>query len=51
MCQKIVAAYRHPSKKDGKQLLQEVIASLCRGTPAKLVELKKLGRTLTKRIC
>ena len=47
--QKIVAAYRHPSKKDGKQLLQEVIASLRRGIPAKLTELKKLGRTLNKR--
>ncbi|GGE60596.1 hypothetical protein GCM10011401_04370 [Nesterenkonia cremea] len=49
MYQKIVAAYRHPSKKDGKQMLQEVIAALRRGVPAKLTELKKLGRTLNKR--
>ena len=49
MYQKIVAAYRHPSKKDSKQLLQEVIASLRRGIPAKLMELKKLGRTLNRR--
>ncbi|GGE79156.1 hypothetical protein GCM10011401_28060 [Nesterenkonia cremea] len=47
--QKIVAAYRHPSKKHGKQLLGEVIASLRRGIPAKLVEVKKLGRTLNRR--
>lgn len=47
--QKIVAAYRHPSKKDGKHLLQEVITSLRRGLPAKLIEVKKLGRTLNKR--
>ena len=47
--QKIVAAYRDPSKKNGKQLLQEVIASLRRGIPAKLMELKRLGRTLNKR--
>lgn len=47
--QKIVAAYRHPSKKDGKHLLQEVITSLRRGIPAKLIEVKKLGRTLNKR--
>lgn len=47
--QKIVAAYRHPSKKDGEHLLQEVITSLRRGIPAKLIEVKKLGRTLNKR--
>lgn len=47
--QKIVAAYRHPSKKDGKHLLQEDITSLRRGLPAKLIEVKKLGRTLNKR--
>ncbi|GAB3849736.1 hypothetical protein GCM10028800_20120 [Nesterenkonia populi] len=47
--QKIVAAYRHPSKKDGKQLLQQVITSLRREIPAKLIEVKKLGRTLNKR--
>lgn len=47
--QKIIAAYRCPSKPTGKQLLQEVISSLRRGIPAKLVEVKKLGRTLNRR--
>ncbi|GGE79268.1 hypothetical protein GCM10011401_28190 [Nesterenkonia cremea] len=47
--QKIVAAYRCPSKPMGKQILTEVIHSLRRGIPVKLVELKKLGRTLNRR--
>ncbi|WP_344039929.1 transposase, partial [Nesterenkonia flava] len=47
--QKIVAAYRCPSKPMGKQILTEVIAALRRGIPVKLVELKKLGRTLNRR--
>ena len=47
--QKIVAAYRCPSKPMGKQILTEVIRSLRRGIPVKLVELKKLGRTLNRR--
>src|SRR5699024_826409 len=47
--QKVVAAYRCGSKPAGKQMLTEVIDSLRRGVPAKLVELKKLGRTLNRR--
>src|SRR5699024_3157861 len=47
--QKVVAAYRCGSKPAGKQMLTEVIDSLRRGGPAKLVELKKLGRTLNRR--
>ena len=47
--QKIVAAYRCPSKPTGKQMLTEVIAALRRGIPAKLLELQKLGRTLNRR--
>lgn len=47
--QKIVAAYRHSSKPTGKQILTEAITALRRGVPAKLVELKKLGRTLNRR--
>lgn len=45
MDQKIIAAYQHPSKPAGKQLLPEATSSLQRGIPAKLVEIKKLGRT------
>lgn len=47
--QKVVAAYRCGSKSAGKAMLAEVIDSLRRGIPAKLVELKKLGRTLNRR--
>lgn len=44
-----MAAYRHPSKPTGKQILAEVITALRREVPAQLVELKKLGRTLNRR--
>ncbi|GAB3843942.1 hypothetical protein GCM10028800_06430 [Nesterenkonia populi] len=44
-----MAAYRYPSKPVGKQMLTEVITALRRGVPAKLTELKKLGRTLNRR--
>lgn len=47
--QKIVAAYRHSSKSTGKQMLTEIITALRRGIPAKLIELKKLGRTFNRR--
>ncbi|MDS2171460.1 ISL3 family transposase [Nesterenkonia sp. CL21] len=47
--QKVVAAYRCGSKPAGKAMLEEVISSLRRGIPARLVELKKLGRTLNRR--
>ncbi|GAB3193112.1 hypothetical protein GCM10027061_25100 [Nesterenkonia suensis] len=47
--QKIVAAYRCASKPTGKQMLTEVINSLRRGIPTRLVELKTLGRTLNRR--
>ncbi|MDS2173448.1 ISL3 family transposase [Nesterenkonia sp. CL21] len=47
--QKVVAAYRCASKPTGKQMLNEVINSLRHGVPARLVELKKLGRTLNRR--
>ena len=47
--QKVVAAYRCKSKSAGKTMLDEVITSLRRGVPARLVELKKLSRTLNRR--
>ena len=47
--QKIVAAYRNPSRFEGKKQLQEVIASLSRGVPKRLTELVSLGRTFKRR--
>ena len=47
--QKIVAAYRNPSRLEGKKQLQEVITSLSRGVPKRLTELISLGRTFKRR--
>ncbi|MFK0649670.1 transposase, partial [Dermacoccus sp. BD5] len=49
--QRIVAAYREPDKKKAKAMMQEVIAAISSGVPAALVEVRKLGRTLTRRAC
>ena len=47
--QKIVAAYRNPSKSEGKKQLQAVIDSLRRAVPRRLHELISLGRTFNRR--
>lgn len=47
--QKAAAVYRRGSNPAGKQVMTEVINSLRRGIPAKLVKVKKLGRTLSRR--
>lgn len=47
--QKIVAAYRNPSKSEGKKQLEAVIASLRRAVPRRLQELISLGRTFNRR--
>ncbi|MBP2436705.1 transposase [Microbacterium amylolyticum] len=47
--QRIVAAYREPDRKLGKFIIQHLIDSLTRGIPGTLIELRKLGRTLTQR--
>ena len=47
--QRMIAAYREPDKKLGKQAMQAVIDAVATGVPARLVELRKLGRTLKKR--
>ena len=47
--QRMIAAYREPDKKLGKQLMQAVIDSVTAGVPATLVEIRKLGRTLKQR--
>ena len=47
--QKIVAAYRNPSKRQGRQQLEAVIESLRRAVPRRLQELISLGRTFNRR--
>lgn len=47
--QRMVAAYRHPDRRQGRQLMTRLIASLSSGVPAALDELVALGRTLKKR--
>ena len=45
----MIAAYREPDKKLGKQMMQAVIDAVSTGVPAALVEIRKLGRTLKQR--
>ncbi|WP_278237481.1 ISL3 family transposase [Isoptericola sp. AK164] len=47
--QRMITAYRHPDRAQGRALMTAVIDSLTRGVPAVLTELITLGRTLTKR--
>lgn len=47
--QRIIAAYREPDKKKGKQMMKAVIDSVITGVPAALVEIRRLGRTLKQR--
>ena len=44
-----VAAYRHPDPAAGRELMVKLIESLSAGVPRPLVEIAKLGRTLSKR--
>jgi transposase len=46
--QRMVAAYRHPDRRQGRRLMEQLISSL-QTVPAALVELVTLGRTLNKR--
>ena len=47
--QRIIAAYRHPNKTVGKEMMQAVINALADGVPTALSELRRLGRTLKLR--
>ena len=47
--QRMVAAYRHPNRAQGRQLMETLISSLATAVPAALAELVTLGRTLKKR--
>ena len=47
--QRMIAAYRHPDRRRGRELMVNLIDSISAGVPTALVEITKLGRTLTKR--
>ena len=47
--QRIITAYRHPDRTTGKHDFTALIESLRTGVPAALVELRRLGRTLSHR--
>ena len=47
--QRMIAAYRNPDRRHGRQLMQGVIVSLSTGVPKPLIELARLGRTLKRR--
>ncbi len=47
--QRMIAAYRHPDRKRAREQMSSVIDALSTGVPEALVELRKLGRTLTRR--
>ena len=47
--QRMVAAYREPDRKTGRESMVKLIESLSSGVPAALTELITLGRTLKKR--
>ena len=47
--QRMIAAYRHKDRRQGRQLMVALIGSVSAGIPKALVEITKLGRTLTKR--
>ncbi|MBG6225945.1 transposase [Arthrobacter sp. CAN_A2] len=47
--QRIVAAYREPDKRRGKDMMRAVINAVTSGVPAALTEVRRLGRTLKQR--
>lgn len=47
--QRMITAYREPDRKLGKFTLEHLIDSLTTGVPAVLVEVRRLGATLTRR--
>ena len=47
--QRMIVAYREPDRKQGRQLMTKLIASVSQGVPKALSEIITLGRTMTKR--
>lgn len=46
--QYMIAAYREPDQEIGKQMMKALIDAVSTGVPTALVEIRKLGRTLTR---
>ena len=46
----MIAAYRHADPAAGRELVVKLIESLSAGVPRPLIEIAKLGRTLSKRV-
>ncbi|SNC73857.1 Transposase [Kytococcus aerolatus] len=49
--QRMISAYRDPNRVTGRVEMSSVIDALADGVPRPLVELRKLGRTLARRVC
>ena len=49
--QRMISAYRHPDRAAGRVEMSSVIDALADSVPEALVELRNLGRTLTRRAC
>lgn len=49
--QRMIAAYRNPDRAGGRTEMSSVIDALTEGVPRSLLELRKLGRTLARRVC
>lgn len=47
--QRIIAAYRHPDKTQGKTMMRAVIEAITNELPEALTEIRRLGRTLKQR--
>ena len=47
--QRMITAYRHQDRRQGRALMVKLIDSISAGDPKALTEITKLGRTLTKR--
>ena len=47
--QRIVTAYRHSDKKEGRTMMQDVITAVATGVPAALIEIRRPGRRLKPR--
>ena len=47
--QRMITAYRHEDRRQGRELMTSLIGSLSSGVPKALIELTTLGRTLKKR--
>ena len=47
--QRMIAAYREPDKRRGRELMQQLIDAVSHGVPGALTEVATLGRTLKRR--